>query len=465
MKEKPDRRPSQGIMEFLALISSARAAVVLMIILTVICIVGTFIPQEQPEEQYLKAYGSSLTQLLKGTGLTNLYHSWWFLALLGVISANLILSSINRARKVLETYYKPQVTLPLNSSIRPFSFLLPFEDAQSRLSHELRTLGYKVLEEKQEKECYTYADKRRFSNWGSSVAHVGILLLFLGGMYGNWPGVGMRKDVQILEGEQVNVPEAGFSLKLDKFEARCNEERLPLLYRSTLSLVQNGQEKVQKDVEVNKPLKYEGYTVYQSSFGVVGFAGTATRAKEKAIPYRMIRGEDASLHLKGGKGKDLLIVAHQFFPDFAFTPQGPGSRSDFPVNPVAQLMVNEDPEKSGEEGWRELGWLSPDHPLRYKGYNLTMDHVISYTGLSVKKDPGLPYAIAGFTMIMVGILLAYMAPHKIIRGRVKEKGDGVEVFLQGARRDKAQVYDEEIARLETVLKEGTESSARRKENR
>ena len=69
--------------------SSVKLAVVLLIILAIVSVIGTLIQQNEPPEKYLLEYSQSTVQLFEMLGFFDLYHTWWFVLLLFLLTANL----------------------------------------------------------------------------------------------------------------------------------------------------------------------------------------------------------------------------------------------------------------------------------------------------------------------------------------------------------------------------------------
>ena len=50
-----------------------------------------------------------------------------------------------------------------------------------------------------------------------------------------------------------------------------------------------------------------------------------------------------------------------------------------------------------------VGWLVQGKPVRWGKYNLKLTEVKEYTGLQVKKDPGVWLVYLGFLFLTVGV--------------------------------------------------------------
>ena len=86
---------SEKIWKFL---SSVKLAVVLLIILAIVSVIGTIIAQNEAPEQYLQEYSQATVNLFEVLGFFDLYHTWWFVFLLFLLTANLTVCTLERFR-------------------------------------------------------------------------------------------------------------------------------------------------------------------------------------------------------------------------------------------------------------------------------------------------------------------------------------------------------------------------------
>jgi hypothetical protein len=75
---------------------SVAFAVILIVVLLVLCVVGTVIPQDAADAYYLEHYGPSLTAVFHEIGLLNVFHSRLFKLVLVVLGVNLVGCTLKR---------------------------------------------------------------------------------------------------------------------------------------------------------------------------------------------------------------------------------------------------------------------------------------------------------------------------------------------------------------------------------
>src|SRR4051812_13242146 len=96
---RPVVRPTTPILNrFLDSISSVRVGVVTLCMLVVLAMAGMLIMQQEVEgfEQYYVSLTPAERLVFGYLGLFDVYHSWYFNALLLFLSLNIILASIDR---------------------------------------------------------------------------------------------------------------------------------------------------------------------------------------------------------------------------------------------------------------------------------------------------------------------------------------------------------------------------------
>ncbi|HJE20198.1 MAG TPA: cytochrome c biogenesis protein ResB, partial [Aliicoccus persicus] len=95
--------------------TSVRNGVIIIALIAIAAAIGTIFPQEyfipvgaDPAEHYQEHYGT-LGYLYYQLGLHNLYSSWWFLILNGLLALSIIAASIDRGVPLFKTLYKQHV--------------------------------------------------------------------------------------------------------------------------------------------------------------------------------------------------------------------------------------------------------------------------------------------------------------------------------------------------------------------
>ena len=83
------------------LFRSLKLTISLLILLAILSIIGTLITQNATRQEYIQRYGIGLYEVLNFFNLFDMYHSWWFSAILLLLVINLITCSVHRLPGIL----------------------------------------------------------------------------------------------------------------------------------------------------------------------------------------------------------------------------------------------------------------------------------------------------------------------------------------------------------------------------
>ena len=404
MKKKNKENPVVGFL------SSVKLAVTLFILLALGSIAGTLLPQEKPLRFYMENYSPGLFKLIKGLHLYDTYHSAWYLALLVLFCLNLTVCITRRLpytwklwrRDPLDLEPERLLRMPFKASWEPNPSL--DETARERLvSIFKKGAGHRLRQRTCAEGGTLYLSERgRWSYWGLYGLHFSLILIFVGAIVGNIWGFG--GTITLAEGQSTDkafsredrspIP-LGFRIRCDKFVVKFYENGAPKLFRSDLTVIEDGKEVLKKQVVVNGPLSYKGIKFYQASYQAVPEVSlliVSSDGREKRITtpaYRQVSWPEAGLDLgvmqyvpniHGQKAVRLWI----------------GSRTG--ASQAVWLLKNRDGEfNDGRAVYR----------ISLEGVN---DRFL--TGLEVKKDPGVPIVYLGCIGLVLGILVAFWVPHR-----------------------------------------------------
>ncbi len=271
------------------LFRSVKLTIFLLILLALLSIIGTVIMQNASREDYVRRYGETLYELLDFFNLFDMYHSWWFSAILLLLVINLFACSIRRLPGIWSQMVRGSGqngledsmirTLPYVEKVRVHGLASGMED-QIRLKIKE---WYKDVKRIETPSAVTlFSEKGRLSRLGVPISHISILIILVGGLMGSV--FGFRAFVNILEGETVDkvfvrgakgdIPyPLSFGLRLDDFQISYYDlprpEKLVKEYSSVVSVLEDGKEALKQTVRVNHPLHYQGIAFYQSSYGAL----------------------------------------------------------------------------------------------------------------------------------------------------------------------------------------------------
>lgn len=456
--------------------SSVHVAVVTLIILAAISIIGTVLQQQNIGnvddnmrlfQQFFGDAGRAQRafEVSERIGFFNLYHTWYFYALLGLLSTSLIVCSVRRLPQTWRLMARPKVELEesgfkASPNRRSLALRLPRAEAAAAVAAALRKGGFGVRQSESDGGLYLFGQKGAYSRLGIYTTHFSIIMIFIGGVLGSV--YGFKAYMQITEGEtsdQIMMRGGESRMATLPFKVRCDDFQVdyypggqrPKDFFSKLTVIDAGKEALHERIEVNSPLKYDGIWFYQSSFGDTG---RGLRANFRAVDVKTGAGHD--LTFSGGEtlevpGTGVKLRVQQVFPDFARDEEGrPVSRSNQPKNPAAALQVLL-PDGSSRVTYlfKHRPDLKPtDLPVELTFIDMSS---LQYTGLQVVYDPGVWVIWAGCTFMVLGLWFAFFSSHRRVWVRLREEGGTTALALAGNANKNRESFTEEFERLGDAL--------------
>ncbi len=411
---------------------SLKLAIFTLITLAVTSIIGTVIEQNLTRQQYLRVFSEKTYNALNKLQFFDMYHSWWFIALLVLFCINLICCSIKRFPRVWRIVHNPVLT-PDDKMLKAFSnsdevrVKGDLASWSARMEEFLRDNFAAPRKTVTESGVYLYAEKNRFSRLGVYVTHLSILIIFTGAIIGNL--FGYKGYVTIAEGDTVSkfwlrgdqIPRPlGFDLRCDDFSVSFYPgSQRPKEYRSVLTIIDDGKVTVDKrPIVVNDPLTYNGITFYQSNYGPAGDEVVQIKVK--------LRGEDKVDALTFSRG------------DVATLPNGDKVRlADF-TSSYRNFGAAARVEMIPADGERQVVTIFknfPDFDKERKGkyvFTLVDFDQRYYTGLQVTKDPGVWVVWLGCALLVLGCIVAFFVSHRRLWLVLKEDKGKVKIRLVGS---------------------------------
>ena len=426
-KTEPQKKEdhAEKIWEFFC---SLKLTIIILLSLAILSIIGTVLQQNAPAAEYIKEYGQSNYELFLALQFVDMYHSWWFIGLLGLFSVNLICCSIKHFPRVWKFVTQPQLIaspgILKNSANRVEA---SSKDDKQQLNTRLTTLLKKefgaVTESEQDGKTYLFAQKGIYSRFGAYATHLSILIVMAGAIIGNiW---GYKAYVNVTEGTATDkvwsrngqVPiELGFSVRCDNFDVSYYpNSRRPKDYNSDLVVLENGQEILKKRIEVNDPLTYKGITFYQSSYGSAGNAFFQIKVTDNAT--------GKVTNKKARMGQPVKLAGGYAFSVSDFTDNGR-------FGPAARIIVNAPGGKRGTPFMVLQNF--PDFDTKRGGtfsFSLVSYDEPMFTGLQVAKDPGVEIVWLGCIIMVFGSLTAFFFSHRRIWVCLEENGGKTKVQI------------------------------------
>ncbi len=486
--------------------SSIKLAIVLFLLIASTSIVGTVIEQRAAPEKNIELLSRlfnpdvapTIYRVLDFLQFTDMYRSWWFVLLLMLFSANLIICSLERLPKVIKILREEMRPIPdeVFSSLplkKEIVVNKKIERVKQNLKDILKRDGFNPSEEGNQ----LFSQKGGFSRLGVYITHLSILIILAGALVGIF--FGFKGYLNIREGmafsvafsrnmnythedelmieriidamnsangdlkeassrlgitpekfrrvlRQYGIEPLGFVVDCKDFEVDFyGHSDMPKEYRSLL-VVKDKDGSFEKWIEVNDPLRYKGYTFYQSSYGIwpgitgifkFRFISKDGNTVEKAVkPF-----EEFDL-FNGLKAK---VV--DFSPALAFDETGrPFTYTDQMNNPAAFVEFNKEEFNRWILKRYPQTWQLPDGSmLQFLDY-----WGVQYTGLQVRRDPGVWLVYLGCGIMVIGLYITFFMSHRRIWVRLLPEKNGTRLLIGASVNRNRESFERH---LEKILKE------------
>jgi cytochrome c biogenesis protein len=402
-----------------------RFALFLLLILAMASIAaiacGEFLPTgglDDPEGFYAEKLSHAEFFLIKHLGLLHPYSSWWYLGLMAALSLSLTSCLASRLGPVLrESFGNEALTatnelaaLPLRAQARAEGEASPAE-----IARRVGKLGFKVQLDEKPGEFQVAGTRRGLGRLGGIFNHVGLLSIFVGGIMMGL--LSERRSVWMSEGNELASPGGGYSVVLDSFLVKTNAEGEISDYQSHVQVKRDGRTVSRQTIEVNHPLRYAGWTWYQSTYQILTdrlrWIEVVVHNKSTGVDlgHVMLRGEKPS-PIPGRP--DVHLVMGKFYPHFQIREGEPVSLSDRFENPAVHVQVVR-PDKPASDVW-----LFANHPDFAHGtepdlqVKLIALEPLFATGLQVRSFPGAWAVWVGFGLMTLGLVLSFGWNHERI---------------------------------------------------
>jgi cytochrome c biogenesis protein len=446
----------------LNLLSSVRFGVSLLVLLVIASMIGMLIMQQNVEgfDKYYAALTPSQKLLYGSLGFFDIYHAWYFNALLLVLSLNIILASIERAPKTWKIVSRRKLEAGrrwLEGQQQHASVIMEGEGqgaVTERVSAGMRSVGLKTTVTEKDGRTYVFGERGAWNRLGYLAVHVALLTIFTGGFL--TAQFGRDGQMPLQPGSSSNEM-SNLSFHLDQvtpvpvslpFTVICTDIQQKLIRKDGSIMANNTidwltririkDEYGERDalVHLNEPYDYRGYRFFQASFISFGQARNITlrlTPQDGGAPFEVSIPRNGSTTLQDGTRIDF----ENFQPDFTIGQGGqPDSNSGDYNNPAAILKVTP-PAGEPKTVYAFAMELPSGAPVGapFGGYKyrladfekVPMQHV-----LAIQKDPGkIPFYVGGL-MLILALGSVFFFSHQRVWAMIEKRTEGgSEVVLGG----------------------------------
>lgn len=443
--------------------SSVKVGVSLIFLTLVLAAIGTFLPQimfvavptgMETMDVYEEKYGF-FGKVYYALGFSNIYASWWFQAIVGMLAVSIIIASLDRGIPLYKALKYQRVRRHPSFMKRQRLISETVQDEKKAketfdvVEKKLKEMRYNVRRE----QGALLAEKGRFSRFGPYINHVGLIIFIAGVMLRLMPGFYLDENLWVREGETTAIPGVeGYYIKNNQFILETydetdlkgqkserveqaintrakNYETNVTLYKEdgtplagdTANLQKIGQYRIQ----VNKPLKYDGFALYQMDF---------RQDELKTMTFSLVNKEseqslgNITIDLRNPKKEYVLddqtkVQLQKYYPEFTKFENGePQTASSIPNNPafIFKMFTAEKPK--GETSFVAIRQTL--EPFGKTAYQMKFQSVETRnaSNFAVRKDETLPILLVGGLIFMLGVTIGSYWSHRRIWLQQTEDG-------------------------------------------
>jgi cytochrome c biogenesis protein len=442
------------------LLSSIKTGVILLIAVVIVSAAGTLILQRPATDadEMQRAYSPPVLRVLDAVGLTDVFHAWWFVLMLTLVSVAIVAASVERFPNAWRYFARPYKSTDESfRRVLATQKQIPIPNEETGLvaaERALHRLGFKPERLVGEEHISLFAERNRLSEMAVYIVHASLLLIFLGGIIDGL--YGWRGFVSLNRGQQVNqIAVRDGSPKPLPFTLRCDgagqenyEDGTPKRWWSKLAVLENGREVLRKEIAVNDPLVYRGVRFYQASYGMTGKIDklllTANPASGKGQPQEISLALNQTVQLD----PDTSVQLARFIPDYVVREGQIYARSEELQNPAVQLVVHSKTSGKSVDVWLpaipELA-KNEASPYSFDARDLKMAY---FTGLQASHEPGQWGVWSGCVLMGIGLVVAFYLVHmRIWVAPVRAARGSLVLWVGGTANKNREVFQQKFANL------------------
>lgn len=421
------------LFEIKAFFTSVRTTVFLLFAIAFGAILGTIIPQGETLDRIAISGNPFLYRLALIFDINNVFRSWWFTVLLTLLTLNILGCLFKRLPLIFEDWRgrNPKTSFKLR-----FQSLLGPRELKDKLVSVGQTImgSAPKVSEAPDQAHYSW-DRQKIYLLGFPLIHIGIIVILLGSVIGAYWG--FKGHVMIAEGDSTDkfslIPsnetrKTPFTITVDSFKLVKYPTGEPKEFRSDVRLSQDGKDVVSGSILVNHPLTYEGISLFQSDYRVIGVKNIklSFKTKDGASSEKVfdpshdidIPGTDAKLKTRSldpgtmaqGTGIQVNIVGKTDKPELISIYQKD-------KNPLAVDGVE----------------------IRFLGFT-----PLYATGLQIGYDPGVRIVWLGCSMLVFGFILTLFTNLQKLSIELSSSKTGTDVTISGRSRKLRKEFRQKV---------------------
>ncbi len=403
--------------DFIRTFGNVMFAVSLFVVWGILTLIGVLVDQGKDPSEYFASYAAPVARAILRLDLDNVYHSPWYVGIVGLILLSLAVCTFKRVIPArLPRLHPVQIDkIPLHAA---FETAGDASDVRNAVTQFLAARGWQLRERIFGGVEWTFADRHNWARRGVLIAHLGFVIVAAGAtLY--WAR-GFSGETAVLTGQAVQISQTHAVLRLDGFRykiqpilTKSGMVYQPIDYVSNVTVTGNDGIPRHATVRVNHPINVDGTLYYQASYGFGMHFRIERRGRHTAQISDRTLFEGDSFEIPGSARS----VAYERFVPTVDRQSGMPGADPRVNNPGIVLAVMQGGNSLGDalvplHSWIDVG----------DGWRVTPDRYVLYSGFQYRYDPGVALVGIGAFVLLTGLIVSfYFLPARLFV-RVDETG-------------------------------------------
>jgi cytochrome c biogenesis protein len=439
--------------DFVRTFGNVLFAVLLFVVWGILTLIGVIVDQGKDPSHYFSIYPAPIARALLRLGFDNIYHSPWYVGIIGLILLSLAVCTFKRVIPArLPPLHPVKIDkVPLNATIRVRG---DAATVRARVEAFFRDRGWNVRKREFGGTEWSFADKHNWARRGVLVAHLGFTIIAVGTTI-YWAR-GFQGDAAVLSGQSAEIPRTKAIIHLDNFRytikpilTKSGMVYQPIDYVSHVTVTGRNGIPTPMTVRVNHPIDVDGTLYYQASYGFAMRFRVMHDGKLVPSVSKDVLMEGDSLNIPGS---NRTLVYDRFVPTVDKTTGMPSA--DPRVNdPAAILSIDQNGTDIGDaivplRTWIDIG----------DGWRVIPQQYVLYSGFQYRYDPGIPFVGIGALVLLTGLVISfYFLPARLYaRVDEDERSGRATVGLAATTVKGYDIFDQQFRDLVAALEQTLE---------
>ncbi len=325
-------------------------AVILLVIIGLVSVAATFIPQWQQAEFYTGKYGDSFGHLIMFLGLDDAYGSLWYRGLFLLLVLSLFFCVVAR--------------------IKP-------------ISQGIRRVGVVGM-------------ARKIGSW---FLHFGLILIII--FFGLNNYFAYEANIYDVPGNTSRLSGQDILVEFQDFNIHLTDDRFVDQYETKVRFTDlEGNTLDEGSISVNHPMTINGVQFTQASYGYAVDVAVQSSTADfgSAVLYQ---GDFVIV-----SDERIAVEMVELYPDYIQTEAGSATASPLLNNPyiLYRFYIG--------NGLADMGLTSASSTVEVDDYTITFSNPQLYSVLAARTDPFLWAVVLGCILLFFGSVLAFFGPEK-----------------------------------------------------